>query len=265
MSNKTKYSIDNVTLYYYCKINNLKYQNISASIRYYVSKSTTDFLLDDIVRNSIEIHIKIRNKKIILDQSLNLKKNIDISISEVKTLCKLLNLSSKNIIFISKKGYNIRSIIILMYYCASKRNKIGNKTMKTKDFQKLIIHFKEKMFDDIKIAILLYLAKISIKKEEIFNILNDGFILKKARKLVRKGYFPQHCTEDIASDYSMYMFELIDYLLPFEKEQVFKYVNIVLNNKISEIYQKYHQKEISLFTKINKYGNEKELIDYIAA
>jgi len=99
---------------------------------------------------------------------------------------------------------------------------------------------------DLKIAILLYCANIDISRNEIFELLNDGFILKKARKIARNYNINNQYIVDIISDINLALLNMIDLLLPYEKEQIYKYINLKLKTIVPLLVLKYKNKDLSL-------------------
>ena len=257
-----KYYIQSETVYSFCKLNALNYKSVLNSINYYLKKNdSNDISIKSIIEKVLKKYLLARNNKIILEQSHLLKKNIPIFSNEMKNICYYLNISCKNVTYISKKGYDMRSTIILIHYYSKQVNKKGNRIIKAREFDRLMKKFKKEEQKDIKIAILMFLANLTKDKQGVFDLLYNDVIIPKANKFVFLLNLPYHCLNDVINDIAIDIWKLIGRLLPYEKEQIYKFVHIFLNFKKHEIYDRYQIKDISLFSKFC--NGEKELIDFI--
>jgi hypothetical protein len=251
MKNKNvKYFYNNISLYCFCTHENLPYQNVASSLRYILKKNNYLIDFDKAIDQAIKTHIRIKDNRIIIDLIKELKQNIPITKCNIKSVCKDLHLSSKNISYITKKGYDHRTAIIVLYYYSDKLNNKNEKIISTKLFNKIIFSYKSYKNNinemDLKIAILLYCANIDISRNEIFELLNDGFILKKARKIARNYNINNQYIVDIISDINLALLNMIDLLLPYEKEQIYKYINLKLKTIVPLLVLKYKNKDLSL-------------------
>ncbi|MDD2391631.1 MAG: hypothetical protein PHU94_01675 [Bacilli bacterium] len=270
-NNYRKYFYDKTSVYRFCFIECLTYQNVASSIRYILKKNNYSITIDIAVSEAIKIHTKIRNNRIVSKLIEGIKQNVSFMNSDRNLACRKLNVSSKNVCYITKRGYDPRSAIIIIYYASDNVNNKGEKIISSKSFNKIISNYQlyknniKKL--DIKIAILLYCANINVSRNDIFQLLDDGFISRKALKLSRKYNINPQYVDDIINDLSFDLLKIIDVLLPFEKEQVYKYINLTLQTTLYLSIAKYKSKDLSLDAPIyyNNSSSYRTLKDYIAS
>jgi hypothetical protein len=241
---------------------------MTSSARYFLKKN--NYSIEEAVENAINRCIISRNKHIMIELISQLKEKKPYTSSYIKAMCNKLKVSSKNVCYITKRGYDPRSAIIIIYYSTDKFNKKKEKIISTKWFNKIISDYELYRNDlaklNFKTAIVLFCADI-ISRNDVFKLLDDGFILGKARKLVRNKNMNYQLVEDIKSDITIAVIDIINSLLPYEKEQTYKYINLKLIPLMLLLSIKYSHRDISLDSPRfpGNSGSSKTLMDYIAA
>jgi len=246
----------------------LSYQSMASSARYFFKKDNHS--IEEAVEKAINRRIIARNKHIMIDLISHLREKRSYTSSYIILMCNRLKVSSKNMCYITKRGYDPRSAIIIIYYSTDKFNKKKEKTISTKWFNKIIsdyeLHRNNLAKLNFKTVMVLFCAGI-INRNDVFTLLDDGFILGKARKLVRNKNMNYQLIEEIKSEITIAVIDIINSLLPYEKEQTYKYINLRLIPLMLLLSIKYKYRDISLdgprFP--GNSGNSKTLMDYITA
>lgn len=267
-NNYKKFIYKNVDLYNSCIREDLHCKKVVASIKYFLKKNNCG--IEKTVKKVIDRQITKKNNHIIKKLINNLRINETYTKSYIKLICTNLKVSIKNVTYITKRGYDPRSAIIIIYYASNKVNNTGKKSISKKLFDKIIssyeIYLNYPTRVNLKTLMLLFCSCIKISRNDIFTLLDDGFILKKARKFVRDNDIDYQSIGDIASEINIGVIEIINSLLPYEKEQIYKYINLKLKSLMHSLLIKYKNRDISLdsprFT--NSFRISKPLLDYIA-
>lgn len=253
-----KYFCDFTTVYNFCKLNNIYYQSFCSSIRYRIKNTKND--LNYIIKDVKEVYLNKRNKNIILKHIEILKNDNKIKNKHFLQDCKFLNISSKNVNYISKLNYHPSMVLIVLFFFVKDKNTRGQVVINRKKFEKLLETIKTDK--TLKNGVLLYITNDKTI-DEIYELIDKNLIPRKARKILRKYSLPSDSIEDIESELTIKLFTIIRTLLPYENEQIYKYIHIMLNSTISEIYINNRRIEMSIYKKVN--NSDKKLIDYLSA
>jgi hypothetical protein len=239
---------------------------VTSSARYFLKKDNCS--IGEAVKKAIIRCIIIKDKHIMTNLVSNLRENKPYTKSNIKSICKKLKVSSKNVCYITKRGYDPRSAIIIIYYSSDKFNNKGEKIISTKCFNKIISEYK--LYKDnltkinFKTVMVLFCAGI-INRNDIFTLLDDGFISGIARKFVRTGNMNYQLR--MMRESTIAVIDIISTLLPYEKEQIYKYINLRLIPIMILLSIKYKHKDISLDDPRfpGNSGTSETLLDYIAS
>jgi hypothetical protein len=241
---------------------------MAASARYFFKKDNCS--IGEAVKKAMDRLIATKDKHIIINLISHLREKSPYTKSYIKSMCNKLKVSSKNVCYITKRGYDPRSAIIIIYYSSDKFNNKGEKTISTKWFNKIIsdyeLHRNNLTNLNFKAVMVLFCAGI-INRNDVFTLLDDGFILGKARKFVRNKNMNYQLIDDIKSEITIAVIVTIDLLLPYEKEQTYKYINLRLIPLMLLLSIKYKNRDISLDGPIfpGNSGSSKTLMDYVTA
>lgn len=187
-----KYFCGCTTVYKFCKLNNINYQSFCSSIRYRIKKTKNN--LNDIIIEVKKIYLNKRNKKIIIKHIEYLKNNNKINNKGFLQDCKFLNISSKNVNYISKLNYHPSMVLIVLFFFVENKNKKGQVVINRRKFEKLIANIK--INKTLKNSVLLYIINYD-NINEIYKHIDENLIPRKAKKILYKYSLPLDSIEDI--------------------------------------------------------------------
>ena len=226
---KKKYFYDNITVYKYCKVNELPYSNITYSFRYYMKKEI--YSLDKIIEKIISKYL-VKRERIKIIRFVN---NLEISNKyNFSLISRYLNLDYFAMWKLCKLGFSKKEAFYIVWFLSDKTNKKEKKTIslhKLKDFLSIINN--NQINEQTPFMYLITLFKMGNIEASNYLLLQRLHILeiivKKNMRLrqIKMEYFDDFKQEVIMNEMMLYSKIVLNVDL-----QIYKYLNIYAKYKV---------------------------------
>lgn len=241
-----KYFYKDKTVYNYCKTNELMYQNVTMSIRYYNKKTNKD--LNEIIDRVIIKYLKLKEIKRIKRVFIYIKNSSKLNLTYIS---KELNLNYNALKRIESFKFTKEQSIKILWFLSDKKDKEGKLAISTKQIKKICKILRTK--EVIKIDDLFIICFINIGYEDYYNLF-----LEKRKKYMTKLIFRYLNLFNLNKDlfFDVYQELLLKQMEIFHKNcsrnipQIMKYYNLYLKGYLIELLKnlKKEKTNLSLFS-----------------
>lgn len=218
-----KYFWDNITVYKFCKLNELNYAGITLSFRYYIQRS--EDTLDLIIERVIDRYIKRkeRNRVIQFIRQLEVTGKYNFNL-----ISRFLNLDYFSMYRLHKSGFSKKDAFYIVWFLSDKINKKGAKTISLKKKKEFLTIYANPVFSkDVPFMFLIALYKMG-NSNVAADLLKqrNSTLVGIVRKEMRFKKIDQKDFEDFKQSILLNELSLYSKIVLNNDLQIFKYLNI---------------------------------------
>ncbi len=255
-----KYFYKNMTIYQFCKKNNLIYSNVRFSIDYYL-KIDRDKELDDIIEMVITKYLKLNKDKKIINFINKIDKTNDYNFLAIS---KELNIEYCAMYRIFRRGFSKKEAFYIVWFLndvITKKGRISISKKRIEEFEKL--YYNKNYNEDTNILDALVMVKFG-DMEAVNFLLNKRIpsILKIIKKnIFNKDYYKAN-VEDIKNEIWLKEVSLYKKICLNNIPQITKYLNIHARYTIID-YLKNNNNNLSCISLDKNIYDDKDGYDFI--